>query len=157
MSCNKLTDARFGGHIASSGGGVGLGNAGVALGSGSWSRKLPGECKPARLDMRSCPKMMRLSKMAFLGSRGKVCVRLKVRGPFVLTVQRLDSTVLLLPVSFKQSPVEHTAKVTCGSESGTSVGNFALFIKVNKQGKHQRPPPTRTQANEIPAQIPTHC
>lgn len=66
----------------------------------------------------------------FSGQQGKQTLRSPkgVCGAFVLTVQRLDSTVLLLPVSFKQRPVEHTAKVTCGSECDTSVGNFALNV-----------------------------
>lgn len=32
---------------------------------------------------------------------------------FIRTVQRLDGTMLLLPIGFEQSSVEHTTKVTC--------------------------------------------
>lgn len=69
------------------------------------------------------PKMMHLSKMQVFSSISRPllelwhqqgCIHLKDYRPFVLTVQRLDGTVLLLSIRLKQSPVEDTAKVTCG-------------------------------------------
>lgn len=98
----------------------GLRKAGFALGGGAWY-------KLSLSDTQSCPKTMHLSKMQVFSSISRQqlaviqalasktgCTLLKDYWAFVLTVQRLDSTVLLLPIGFKQSSMEHAAKVTCG-------------------------------------------
>lgn len=57
----------------------------------------------------------------------------------LLTVQRLDSTVLLLAVSFKKSSMEHTAKVTCRLQHSASEWNWDRF-------HHEKIPPTTKMA-----------
>lgn len=81
-------------------------NGGGPLGSGS----------SFRADVQTCPQNNAFIKNARI---------LQHLWAAALTVQRLDGTVLLLPVRLQQSPVEDAAKVTCGRRDGASVGTFA--------------------------------